>query len=1065
MCSRRKKIKPDDSMSCKLPFTDYESRMNELMDCATSITTGDYSCKIPISEKPDSIDAVAKALNTLSEKLNASNTIIDNFEKRVNNILENILKLTKLDFSEKLTISDRGDEIDAISVGVNTVSEEFESTINHLKQSEEAHRQSDLNLKFALDASQIGYWDLDLITHSSHRSARYDQIFGYMSSPPEWNYKLFLCKHVHSEDRKFVNETFRQALLTGNDWYIEYRIIRTDNSIRWIWARGQIMKDNHGKNIRMIGFVQDFTKRKRAEQKIKEDEQQIESIFNNAPDAVIVIDAESKVRRWNSQAENIFGWSAKEVIGNELHEFIIPHRYREGHVRGMKHYLKTGEGAVINKTIEIEALNKEGHEFFVALSISPNLQGEKNLFIAFIRDITKQKQAEVKIKSTLIQLTEAEKLANIGSWNWNITTNKISWSDELFRIYGLQPQQFVPTLNIADKYIHPEDREFVNKVTIPAYRDKSAFKIEYRIIRLETSGEIRTIIEHCNTMTDLEGNVIKMIGTINDVTEQKLAEEKAKIEHEKAEKLIKIAQEESEKIKTMAEIAKAKEQFFASMSHEIRTPLNGIIGFTKILLRGETTETQKQQLEAIKTSSDILLVLINDILDLAKVDAGKMNIEATELNLHELINTALSTFELRFQEKELKLNKQFDNRIPNILIGDPVRIHQILLNLLNNAVKFTNNGGQIGVVVNLIKQNEESSNIEFLISDTGIGIPAEKLESIFDPFVQSGSDTTRKYGGTGLGLSIVKRLTDLMGGTVSVKSILDVGSTFNITLTLKKSKTMEINKKIETNISADELQKLGKLNVLVVEDNTINQLLMKTLLDDFGFVYAIANNGKDAIEKLKEKSYDIILMDLQMPEMNGFEATEYIRNVLKSETPIIALTADVSTLDSEKCKAFGMNDYIAKPIDEKLLLSKITALIKNKITIKETNEFGIIENKVSGYTNLEYLRQRTKSNPQLMMEMISIYLEQTSPLINALKDGLNVKNWDIIYKAAHKMIPSFSIVGISPEYENMAKKIQELAKQELEDGLRELITKLEPHLTMACKELEEEYNRLKKNSE
>ena len=354
-----------------------------------------------------------------------------------------------------------------------------------------------------------------------------------------------------------------------------------------------------------------------------------------------------------------------------------------------------------------------------------------------------------------------------------------------------------------------------------------------------------------------------------------------------------MAREESEKIKTMAEIAKAKEQFFSSMSHEIRTPLNGIIGFTKILLRNQTTETQKQQLEAIKTSSDILLVLINDILDLAKVDAGKMNIETTELNLSELINTALNTFELQFQERELKIKKQFDSRIPNVLIGDSVRITQILLNLLSNSVKFTRNGGLIGVVVNLLEQDkglnlsgaeatEENITVEFVISDTGIGISAEKLESIFEPFVQCGADTARKYGGTGLGLSIVKRLVDLMGGTVSVKSKLEKGSDFTITLPLKKTSVKEITKEIEIGQNTDELQIVGKLKVLVVEDNTINQLLMKTLLDDFGFEYDIAANGKIAIEKVKESSYDIVLMDLQMPEMNGFEATEYIRKVLNS---------------------------------------------------------------------------------------------------------------------------------------------------------------------------------------
>jgi CheY-like chemotaxis protein len=272
---------------------------------------------------------------------------------------------------------------------------------------------------------------------------------------------------------------------------------------------------------------------------------------------------------------------------------------------------------------------------------------------------------------------------------------------------------------------------------------------------------------------------------------------------------------------------------------------------------------------------------------------------------------------------------------------------------------------------------------------------------------------------------------------------------------------------LETEIVALDTE-IKNIKVLVVEDIALNQLLMKTLLDDFGFERDIANNGKIAIEKLEAKSYDIILMDLQMPEMNGFEATEYIRNKMNSNIPIIALTADVTTVDLAKCKAVGMNDYIAKPVDERLLYSKIMSLVKKPIFLKP-DASKKVENdatKKSKCTDLHYLAHRTKSDPALMMEMISLYLEQTPPLVSAMKKSLKDKDWDLLHSAVHKMIPSFSIMGISVDFENMAKKVQEYAcTQQQTEGIPDLVLKLETICTRACEELEEEFNIIKNTNQ
>ena len=262
---------------------------------------------------------------------------------------------------------------------------------------------------------------------------------------------------------------------------------------------------------------------------------------------------------------------------------------------------------------------------------------------------------------------------------------------------------------------------------------------------------------------------------------------------------------------------------------------------------------------------------------------------------------------------------------------------------------------------------------------------------------------------------------------------------------------------------------LHNLKVLVVEDMALNQLLMRTLLDDFGFDCDIADNGLIAVNKLKANPYDIVLMDLQMPEMNGFEATDYIRNTLNSEIPIIALTADVTTVDLEKCKFVGMNDYIAKPVDERVLYSKIVSLVKkHSLAMEDKEELTVKSKKKKKCTDLEYLTRRTKSNPVLMKEMISLYLEQTPPLISAMKLGLKEKDWDSLYAAVHKMIPSFSIMGIHEDFENMARKVQDYASYQIQldarmterKGIPELVEKLETVCEQACIELKQEFNSI-----
>jgi PAS domain S-box-containing protein len=630
-------------------------------------------------------------------------------------------------------------------------------------------------------------------------------------------------------------------------------------------------------------------------------------------------------------------------------------------------------------------------------------------------------------------------------------------NEALVNITGL-PREKLTGTDFFDYFTEPQmAREVYQQVFAKGSVADSPLTLRHK------DGKLTDVLFNGSVYKNDVGDVLGVVVVARDITDQKrIASEltEAIVFAELATGIAEEAKKKAESATLIAESAvKAKQQFLSNMSHEIRTPMNAIIGFTKVVLKTELSPKQKEYLQAIKMSGDALIVLINDILDLAKVDAGKMTFEQTPFKMAISLSAMLHLFETKIQEKNLELVKEYDTNIPEVLIGDPVRLHQIILNLVSNAVKFTSEG-KITVSVRLLHEDDEKATIRFAVTDTGIGIAKDKMEKIFDNFQQASSGTSRLYGGTGLGLAIVKQLVDAQDGSVHVTSKIDEGSSFSFILSFPKTKE-EAGSETEIEILDTEL---NNIKVLVVEDIALNQLLMKTLLDDFGFERDIADNGKIAIEKLQTKSYDIILMDLQMPEMNGFEATEYIRNKMNSKIPIIALTADVTTVDLAKCKAVGMNDYIAKPVDERLLYSKIIGLVKKPSVIKYDSAEGNNSCEIEKLKciDLDYLIHRTKSNPKLMMEMISAYLEQTPPLISAMKQSLKDKDWKLLQSAVHKMIPSFSIMGISADFENMAKLVQEYASTlQQTEGISDLVLKLENVCTQACSELKDEFNRIK----
>lgn len=424
---------------------------------------------------------------------------------------------------------------------------------------------------------------------------------------------------------------------------------------------------------------------------------------------------------------------------------------------------------------------------------------------------------------------------------------------------------------------------------------------------------------------DLETTINKTLEEISVI--KRGIEARSQLERTMIEK--EIAEIERQKAE---EAKKFEQQFLANMSHEIRTPMNVVIGMTNLLLKTHMNEQQNKYINAIKHSSENLLVIINDILDLSKIEAGKIDFECIHFSLHETVNLVHTTLKYKAEEKGLQMFMNIDESISTTVIGDPVRLSQVLLNLTGNAVKFTEKGS-ITIQCKNVKADDEIMWIEFSVIDTGIGIAEEIVPKIFESFTQAHSDTTRKYGGTGLGLTISKQLVELQGGSIHVKSKAGAGSTFYFRLPFEIG--TEMTREEVKQVDPAVLNELRNKKILLVEDNTFNQIVATDTIKDLikGIHVAVTSNGKEAIEELKKNQYDLVIMDIQMPEMDGYEATKYIRQHFHrpvNNIPILAMTANVIKEEIEKCFDSGMNAYIAKPFDPEDLLNKISQLLIKK---------------------------------------------------------------------------------------------------------------------------------------
>lgn len=552
--------------------------------------------------------------------------------------------------------------------------------------------------------------------------------------------------------------------------------------------------------------------------------------------------------------------------------------------------------------IEIKIYKKDRTPIWVLLSNNPMIDEEGNVVrqTSVVIDITKRKEAEEEL--TTLSLVASSTTSGVVI---NDKDGCVEWVNDAF--------EKITGYNLTSVYQRHIGDVLKGELTDVALiekarelsRNKQSFELDLLIYRSDGQPIWVSVIN--SVIFDSNGGVSKYVEVLIDITAKKNAEQQ----------LI-DAKEEALQLNT------AKDMFISVMSHEIRTPLNAVIGISNLLIEDNPSHSQQENLKILKFSADNLMTLINDVLDFTKVETGNVELEKTNLNIRELVDSVVNSLQYKAEAKHIYIRTDIDEQLPLDILGDKTRICQILLNLVGNSVKFTEKGG-VTIDLKLIEQTAGQVRIRFEVSDTGIGIPPDKLNTVFESFKQAQTDTTRLYGGTGLGLAITKRLIELHDSRINVESVYGHSSKFWFTITFDKGRNILNNSTVEVKIAL-------KLNILVVDDNHINRLLIDKVMKKWGITADFAENGLIAINKIETNhNYDIVLMDIHMPQMGGVEATKILRAMedpYYRQLPIIALTASVLNDQMDMIGESGMNDYILKPFDQKVLYDKISKYSK-----------------------------------------------------------------------------------------------------------------------------------------
>ncbi len=681
----------------------------------------------------------------------------------------------------------------------------------------------------------------------------------------------------------------REFTRNKQSFSVELLVYRRDGTPLWVSVMNSVILNEAGEIDREIEIITDISTRKQHEEEL----QTLSLAAGKSSSGIFVRRATGEIIWFNEAFERITGYSLAELKGRPFGELMI------GEETDLELLEKAKLAAAEKRPYEVEnrIYRKDGTPLWVFISNNPlfNAEGEMERQVGFVVDISERKKASEQIQ--LLSLVASKTVNGVVI---NDALGRAKWVNDSFeKITGYTLAE-VKGKRIGDLLKGPEtDLAELDRVRALA-GDRQPFHAE--LLTYRKNGSAFWVSVSNTPIFDSNGKIEQEIEIVNDISERKLAEQE----------LIKTREE-------ALQLSKAKEMFLSVMSHEIRTPLNAVIGTTHILMDEDPSPAQKEHLDILQFSADNLLSLLNAILDFTKIETGNLILESADLQLRELVHHTLDSFKFKTRAEGVELVAHIDPRIPEVVKGDQTRLYQVLINLVGNAMKFTHRG-EVRLDLGLMNQDEHTVGVRFTVSDTGIGIPQDKLQYIFEAYAQAQADTTRKYGGTGLGLAITKRLIELFGSEIVVESEEGKGSKFIFTVQFKSAgvsaaltpKSMEFRQ--------------FSSNVLVVDDNDINRLLAKKVLIKWGIEPDFAENGEVALQKIQQHKYDLVLMDIHMPVMGGKEAALKIRQMegtYYQQLPVIALTASMMSKELEDIENSGMNGFVQKPFSPQELYEKI----------------------------------------------------------------------------------------------------------------------------------------------
>ncbi|MDR1607896.1 MAG: PAS domain-containing protein [Deltaproteobacteria bacterium] len=779
---------------------------------------------------------------------------------------------------------------------------------------------------------QVGLWELKTGPKGDLQGAViiFDQsardLFVEPSSPQELVFLSFIETWIHPADQVMARN-FMESLLKGADSFNFEARFWLKGLGDWTWGQilGRPFAVMAGAPTRVFGLVKIVHERRLSQEALKQailekDETAKDLILERERLAAVIEAGELGTWDWEIQTgQVIYNRHWARIIGRELSEIssdvnawensMFPEDYARAYQAVEDHCL----GLTPSYECEFRLRHKNGSTVWAqdkGRVVERDERGQAKRLIGVMIDVSKQKLIERSLAENNDQLELIFKAARIGAWDWDVAKGTLKFNDVYLDMLGYAPDEITGTIEEWESFVHPDELEATNAAlerALSGQEDMYAAEIRMR----HKDGHYVWTYDFGRVVTrDERGAALRMIGGHFDFDERKKMEmEYSTIKEQERE--LKLSRDLAE------ESARAKSEFLANMSHEIRTPMNAIIGLTHLVLETELDEQQADYIKRAEMAAQALLRIINDILDFSKIEAGKLEMEETAFQLVDCLNAVLSILEVKAVEKGLTFKIIVDQEVPSYYLGDPVRLSQILNNLVSNAIKFTSEGS-ITVNVALKSLTEEEAFLLFKVIDTGIGLSEEQLKTLFTAFTQADTSITRRYGGTGLGLTISKRLVEMMGGQIWCESILGVGSQFSFTTRLKLFKGIEPQEeKVKTlGLVSEGLESVKGAKILLTEDNEVNQLVASRILAKAGFEVKIANNGLEAVSMVRAEPFDLVLMDIQMPEMDGLTATKTIRAIPGFERiPIVAMTAHAMSGDRELSLAAGMNDHISKPIN------------------------------------------------------------------------------------------------------------------------------------------------------